>query len=119
MQTAPSRWRSIPYSVARAAQRWLTGQRCIPNSRAFQTRRYTGSRLAPIQTFTQQTPDPERVLAELRTVVPADIMLDYQVTFGATWEDLVAYATWDDLAAAIPIWSKPTAAPEEFISWEQ
>jgi hypothetical protein len=108
---APNQWRGTPRAIARAAQRWLTGSQLVqirPRSKLDGT---TNSDWLAIQVFEGDCPDSALVLAELRKVVPADIMVDFQVTPGATWEDAAtgysswgalssAYATWADLAAA-------------------
>lgn len=120
IQAAPNQWRGTPYSVARAAQRWLTGQRYVQIRERSHLDGTPDPDYLAVQTFTSQTPDPDRVLAELRVAVPADIVLDYQVTLGATWEDIhLAYADWDAVQADIPTWSEAYGHTEGFISWEQ
>ena len=120
IKTAPNQWRGTPYSIVRAAQRWLTGPRYVQIRERSKLDGTPDPDYLAVQTFTSQTPDPERVLDELRTVVPADIVLDYQVTIGATWQDIaIAYATWADVQADLPTWADVFGLTEGFISWEQ
>ena len=120
IKAAPNQWRGTPYSIVRAAQRWLTGPRYVQIRERSKLDGTSDPDWIAVQTFTSQTPDPDRVLDELRKVVPADIMLDYQVTVGATWQDIaIAYDTWADVLASLPTWADVAGRTEGFISWEQ
>lgn len=71
-----------------------------------------------VQTFADETPYPDRVLDELRKVVPADIWLDFQVVDGATWESIrLAYATWADVEAALATWADVAGVEAGYVSW--
>ena len=136
IRDAPNQVRGTPYSIFRAAQRYLTGQRTVqiierePSGGTTQTwtaatvggtwaavgttyatwaQVLRGSSDDPdritVITYADETPNQAQVLAELRTVVPADIVLNYQLLTGQRWVDVAgAYATWAAVKAANLTW---------------
>lgn len=118
VKNAPNQFRGTPYSVARAAQRWLTGSQIVQIRERSHLDGTVDSDYLAVQTFTVDTPDPGLVLAELRKVVPGDIVLDFQTTTGATWADVhILYTSWGAVSAANPTWADVAALVGGFVSW--
>jgi hypothetical protein len=60
-----------------------------------------------VYTYTAETPNPAQVLADLLTVVPADIVLDYEVRTGQSWADVATtYASWTSEASSNVTWDQ-------------
>jgi hypothetical protein len=97
----PNARRGTPESVFLATQRKLTGNRLVS-----MFERYGGvvDQLA-IRTNTSETPDPAGTLADILSTLPADVVLDYQVGSGQTWNNVkVTYASWN--AAKVKTWNE-------------
>lgn len=108
IKDAPNQQRGTLQSIVDAAQRWLTGGKNVTV-----IERAGGPDKLAVVSYTDQTPDSARVLAELNTVVPADISLTYTVTSGQIWSQVIATdpdwnntmaesATWADVMAETP-----------------
>lgn len=90
-------------AIRRAVQRTLTGAKSV---RVFANVGGASPYLLTVVTATAQTPDSAASLLAAWTEKPAGVDLELQVVAGATWADLAAeYATWDDVAAALPTWA--------------
>jgi hypothetical protein len=102
-----------PYSIFRAAQRHLTGGRAVSMSE-----RDDGSgpdsdpEFLQIVTFEDETPNPTQTEADIRSVLPADVILEYAALPGQTWADVesgfadwaaadTAYDTWIEMATEL------------------
>lgn len=106
IKDAPNQFRGTPQSIARAAQRWLTGSKLVMIRERSRLDLSTNTDYIAIQTFTAETPSPALVLAELRTVVPADITIDFQTVTGSTWANVaIGFASWGALAADSASWA--------------
>jgi hypothetical protein len=106
IKDAPNQLRGTMYAIFRAAQRTLTGSRSVQIKERNGVLGEDDADRLSVVTYTQETPDPDAVLADLLTVVPADIVLDYQVLSGQTWDDVAtAYADWTAEAAANADWA--------------
>jgi hypothetical protein len=103
---APNQRRGTMYSIVGAAQRTLTGTRLV----SIQERSGGGANpedYLTVRTYTSQTPNPAAVLADLRTVVPADIALDYAAASGQSWNQLKATSpTWDAVKSGYASWNE-------------
>lgn len=108
IRDAPNQRRGTLQSIVDAGQRYLTGGKNITV-----IQRDGGPDRLTIVSYTDQTPNSAQVLAELYTVVPADISLTYVVSSGQIWSQVVATdadwansmaesATWADLMAETP-----------------
>ena len=103
----PNQRRGTTVSIARAAQRSLTGtktvqilERTMPNG----TVDPNGDHFTVV-TYVNETPDPAQVWADLLTVIPADMVCNYETDTGPKWLDIHStYATWADVKAAFPTW---------------
>lgn len=113
---APNHRRGTLMSLVRAAQRTLIGQRTVsitessPNTDTIQ-----------VVTYTSETPYPASVLNDLLSVVPADIILNYQVLSSSTYTAAmtgyasyaamdVAYTTYQDMRDSLSgytAWTRP------------
>ena len=119
IKAMPNQWRGTPYSIVRAAQRWLTGPRYVQVRERSRLDGTADPDAVSVQTFASQTPNPDLVAAELRTVIPADIVLDYRTTEGSIWENIeTAYADWAAVESALPTWAEVAGLEAGFISWE-
>lgn len=102
IKDAPNQQRGSILSIARAAQRYLTGDRLVAI-----IERDTGADRLTVITFTNQTPDRDAVLRELLTVVPADITLTYVVSTGTTWSFVSStYASWTTINTTFTNWGQ-------------
>lgn len=96
--------RGTPEAIAHAAQRTLIASRTV------QILERSGSGANPedylnVVTYIQETPDPVAVLQDLKTVVPADIVLTYEALAGQTWAAVdAAYPDWAGVTAAHADW---------------
>jgi hypothetical protein len=73
-----------------------------------------------VTTYTQETPDPAAVYADLRTSVPADIDLTYQALAGQTWGDIPAQAaTWSAVATKWATWAEVAGAQPGSSVWDR
>jgi hypothetical protein len=99
----PNARRGTPESVFLAAQRKLVGNRFVS-----MLERYQGViDMVAIRTNTSETPNPAGTLADILAVLPADVVLDYQVVTGATWDDAKGtYASWNALTATGKTWAE-------------
>ena len=107
IKDAPNQRRGTLMSIVRAAQRTLIGQRTVSiKERAGPGDTDDGDHLMVI-TYTVETPNPAAVLADLRTVVPADVVLNYEVRVGQTWaQAATGKANWTAVATAWPTWEQ-------------
>lgn len=105
IRDTPNQFRGTLYSIFRTAQRTLTGSRTVQIKERNSTLGTDDPDRLTVITYTQETPNSAQVLADLKTVVPADIVLDYQVLAGQTWADVAtANANWTAVATADPTW---------------
>lgn len=103
----PNQRRGTVVSIARAAQRSLTGnklvqilERTLPDG----TVDPNGDHFTVI-TYEDETPLPEQVWNDLLTVIPADMVCNYVTEVGPKWYDInQEYETWADVHAAFPTW---------------
>jgi hypothetical protein len=72
-----------------------------------------------VLTYASQTPDPQLVRNQLRRTVPADIVWEYDVQDGATWELVQGNTTdWANLEATYgPKWADVAGAQPGFNVW--
>jgi hypothetical protein len=102
IKDAPNQQRGTLQSIVDAAQRWLTGGK---NVTVIQREGGHPDHLTVVS-YTGETPDSARVLAELYTTVPADISLTYVVTGGQLWSQvLVTDATWTETISEQATWA--------------
>lgn len=102
LRDAPNKIRGTVLSLVWAAQRTLTGQRTV---RVLE--RSADVDTITVVTYSAETPSEAAVLADLLTVVPADLILDYDMRDGQSWTDAFAtpgVTTWADFAAEFPTW---------------
>lgn len=111
IKDAPNQRRGTVESIFFAAQRKLTGDRAV----SLRERMEPGGEHEDhieVVTYTAQTPNAGEVLNELLKVVPADIVLNYNVLAGQQWSDVdresasweavrARYATWGDVASTL------------------
>jgi len=116
----PNSRRGTPESLARAAQRTLTGTRTVqilertmpdgtvdPNGDHF-----------TIITYTGETPNRAQVLANLLMVSPADMVLSYLVDTGGVWATFhTSYPTWNAVKAAYATWADMQGAEPGATVW--
>lgn len=116
----PNQQRGTFFSIVRAAQRSLTGTRVVSI-----VERSGGAVTHPedflqVRTYVSQTPYPSRVLADLYSVVPADIQLDYATATSQTWAALkVAKPLWSNVKTDYPTWGGVQAAQPGIIVWDR
>jgi hypothetical protein len=91
-------------SIARAAQRSMTGVRTV----SIVERSGGGANpedYLDVTTYASETPNPTAVLEDLRLVVPADLDLTYTVATSATWSGIkTTYASWTAAMAVLDSW---------------
>lgn len=101
IKDAPNQRRGTVGSIVAAAKRKLTGTQIVAV-----VERDTGNDRISVITYIDQTPDRNLVLKELMTVVPGDMVLNYQVLSGQIWSTVKAgYATWALVKAHYPTWA--------------
>ena len=105
--TAPGVWRGTKAAILAAVQRWLE-----PGGLLYFEERADGDPYKlRIFTYTFDTLDQAAIEIELLNVVPAGLIVNYEVREGASWAQLKAsdgtwgaveshYATWRDVAIA-------------------
>jgi hypothetical protein len=101
IKDAPNQTRGTPRAVFEAAQRRLTGGRLVSMLER------AGGVVDKVQivTYTSQTPDPTSTQADILSVLPADVILEYLVQAGQNWTQVKAtYATWN--AAKVKTWTQ-------------
>lgn len=100
----PTEYRGTVNSFIRAAQRTLTGQRTVSI-----TERSGGDPdTVAILTYTAETPSSAQVLADLKSVFPASMILVYSTGAGQTWNGVktgLYGATWTAVAGHYAHWS--------------
>lgn len=111
IKDAPNQRRGTIGAIWRAAQRRLAGERTVA---IIERDGVDGSddpdRLTVI-TYTAETPDPAGTLADLRSVVMADVDLNYETVDGQTWVQVQATSTtWNDVRSTYPNWAAVFAA---------
>jgi hypothetical protein len=107
VKDAPHRRRGTVDSVWQAAQRRLTGSRTVTIIERDGVDGSDDPDRITIITYTDETPDPAGVLADLASVLPWDIEINYEVVAGQTWNELAAsYPTWNDVAAHYTTWAE-------------
>jgi hypothetical protein len=100
IKDAPNQLRGTPYSIFHAAQRKLSGQRTVRLEERFGDVDHLR-----VTTYDAETPDPAGTEADVRSVLPHDVILDFQTIVGQTWADVAAaYGTWADVAADNATW---------------
>jgi len=116
----PNQQRGTFYSIIRATQRSLTGARAVmivERSGAGQTH---PEDYLQIRTYAAQTPHPEQVLADIYSVLPADIQLDYSTATSQTWAALkAAKPLWNDVKAAYATWAEVQSSTPGIIVWDR
>jgi hypothetical protein len=116
----PNQQRGTLLSIVRAAQRSLTGSRAVSI-----VERSGGAVTHPedflqVRTYLSQTPYPNQVLADLYTVVPVDIQLDYATVSGQTWAALkAAKPTWDNVKSSYASWTEVQTATPGTTVWDR
>lgn len=96
VRDAPNERRGTLAAIIAAAQRYLTGQRTV----TVIERENNIVDAIGVLTYAQETPDSDAVLRELQKVVPADVILNYRVSGGQTWNDVnTANASWNALTS--------------------
>jgi hypothetical protein len=101
IKDAPNQRRGTPRSIFLAAQRKLTGSRLVA-----MREREGGVDHLTIVTYTAETPDPAGTLADLRDVVPYDVILTYSVLDGQDWGGVnIDHPTWADVASSYATWA--------------
>jgi hypothetical protein len=94
--------RGTPESIFFAAQRTLTGSRLV----AIHERDPDVDTLL-VRTYTSETPDAAVVEADIRNVLPVDVILDYAAATGQTWADVLTdHGTWAAVASAYANWGE-------------
>lgn len=94
-------------SILRTTQRHLTGHRIITYFERTADRASVGTQVDHlyIVTYRSETPFPDRTLSDLKSAVPGDIVLHYEVVFSPTWTYVKTnYASWTALKAAFNSW---------------
>lgn len=101
IRDAPNQRRGTLQSIVDASQRYLTGGKNVTV-----IQRDGGPDKLTVVSYTPETPDSARVLAELMTVVPADISLTYVVSAGQIWSQVIAVnPDWNDVMADYDTWA--------------
>jgi hypothetical protein len=107
VKDAPHRRRGTVDSVWQAAQRKLTGSRTVTIIERDGISGGDDPDRITVITYTDETPDPDGVLADLASVLPWDIEINHEVVDGQTWNELAAtYPTWNDVAAHYTTWAQ-------------
>lgn len=104
----PNQKRGTVMSFVRAAQRTLTGQRTV----AITERSGGDPDTVAIQTYTSETPSSAQVLADLKTVFPASMILIYTTGIGQSWNGVKTGsfgASWTAVKAHYPTWAAVAA----------
>jgi hypothetical protein len=119
IRQSPNWSRGTEQGIVNAIKRTLTG----PQTVQFGTRTHLDGTVdvdcIAILTYASQTPNPEQVRNQLRRVVPADIIWEYDVVDGATWELVQGNTTdWTNLEATYgPRWADVAGAQPGFNVW--
>jgi hypothetical protein len=119
----PNRYRGTPYSIFRAAQRHLTGDRLVLMSeRDNGTGPNTDPETLLVRTLVSQTPSLAQTEADIQSVLPADVILDYDALPGQTYGDVdaafasytaldAAYGSYAEMASDTPAWPSLFSRP--------
>jgi len=116
----PNQRRGTVVSIARAAQRSLTGTRLVA---IFERTLSDGSTDVngdhfTVYTYTSQTPDSNQVWQDLLTVIPADMVCHYAAIAGETWLQVKdTYASWNAMKTALPTWGAVSSATPGASVW--
>lgn len=109
VKDAPNQVRGTLYSIFRAAQRKLTGQRTVQITERIGAGGAHVDRIT-VHTYVDETPDPVGTERDIREMVPADIVLTYATIIGQVWLDVdTTYTTWADVDAAYATWEEMRA----------
>lgn len=101
IKDAPNQRRGTVLGIVRAAQRTLTGTRLVAVNEREGDEDHLG-----IVTYTDQTPNPEQVRADILSVMPADIVLNYSNLGGQSWSSVKTnFATWQDVKDHYATWA--------------
>lgn len=106
---APNKRRGTVTGIVRAARRTLTGSKAVTllERSGSGTGGETVEDVITVHTYTSETPDANRVLQDIRSNMPADIVLKYSVTAGQIWGDVDGtYATWGAVKAHYASWNE-------------
>lgn len=101
----PNQRRGTLASIISTAKRRLTGDKSV----LIRERDEAGGggdnpdRISVV-TYTSETPDPAATYKDLRAIVPADIVLNYEVFEGQTWNEVLTHGTWQDVMDDYPTW---------------
>jgi hypothetical protein len=103
----PNARRGTAESVFLATQRHLTGSRLVS---MFERYNSVVDQVA-IRTNASETPSPAQTRADILSVLPADVILDYLTVTGFTWDDAevntwtaAKASTWSDLVSQRTGW---------------
>lgn len=94
IRDAPGMRRGTPGVMIAAAQRHLTGNRTV-----ILVERDGGAYQLSVVTRTDETPDPDAVLAAIISQKPAGIILSYSTATGEVWSEAVA--TWATVGSGV------------------
>jgi hypothetical protein len=100
--------RGTPWSIFAAAQRSLTGNRLVSLVERDGAGGGDDADRITVVTYADQTPDAAQVEADIRSVLDADLELNYVVATGQTWQsvrDDDGYTSWRDLRTANASWA--------------
>jgi hypothetical protein len=122
IKDAPNQRRGTLEAIARAAERKLTpGTSQTVSIR--ERHKLDGTAdidMIAILTFADETPSTGAVLAEMRSVAPWDVVIDYGTSTITTWSIVVAaYANWGAMKAAMATWGSVTVARVGYVTWSR
>lgn len=105
IKDAPNQRRGTVLGIVRAAQRTLTGTRLVAVNERESDEDHLG-----IITYTDQTPNTAQVRADILSVMPADIVLNYSSLGGQSWSSVNSnFATWQDVKNNYATWAEVRA----------
>jgi hypothetical protein len=100
IKDAPNQLRGTNYAIQRAAQRKLTGNRKVTL-----IERDTATDHLTVVTYAAETPNASGTLADILSVLPADVQLTHTVVTGEVWSQVQStWATWAAVKAANATW---------------
>lgn len=115
IKSAPGQRRGTIRAIVAAAQRTLTGQRTVLTKE-----RAAGSTEDHVEvvTLVSETPSTAQVIADIRTVFPADMVLTYSTQTSPSWTAVqTGKATWAAMLTAYPTWSDVASSTAGYTVW--